>query len=94
MQLRLAVTISGTESEVTTTPFSIMEWERQHKTKMSAIFDTGLGMEDLLYLAWAATKASGVTVPQFDLWARTVSAIRVVPNGDDDRPTLAAASDV
>ena len=92
MQLRITYsTATGGETVVTTTPFVIMAWERTCRTKMSAVFDTGLGMEDLLTLAWEATRAGGTTVPPFEQWAKTVTEIKM-GGTDETVPTKPAAS--
>lgn len=88
MQLRIAYTTTeAPEAEVVTTPFSVMQWERKYKTKISKIEEDGLGIEDLLYLGWEAVKTTGTVVPPFEVWAATVTNIRTVGDGDEARPT-------
>jgi len=91
VQLRIILSLRDGDIEVSTTPFVVMAWERQYKTKMSAVFDTGLGMEDLLYLGWEGSKAAGITVKPFDQWAKEVKEVRLA--GSESVPTSAAASD-
>lgn len=91
MQLQLTVTTADDTYTVTTTPWCIMLWERRYKTKASRIQSDGLGLEDLAYLAWEATKQSGRTVPvSFDTFGQQLVSIEVA--GDDATPTQAAAS--
>lgn len=94
MQLTINYTTkTGDDVTVTTTPWSVACWERKYETKIGRIEDEKLGIEDLLYLAWEATKAAddGTVVPVFDTWARTVATIRTV-DGDnpETRPTRPA----
>lgn len=92
MQLRIHYTTTdGTPVEVSTTPFSVMQWERKYTTKVSRIGEDGLGIEDLLYLAWEATKAAGTIVTPFDTWAATIADIRTVSD-ETARPTNPALS--
>lgn len=91
MQLRIQYTIDGTPYETVTNPFSVMQWERKYKTKVSNISTDGFGIEDTLYLAWEAVKAGGVVVPPFDVWAATVQSIRTVSD-DEAVPTSPAPS--
>jgi hypothetical protein len=93
MELRIRVTLESDTYDVVTTPWVIMQWERKFKTKVSKVVQDGLGLEDIAWLAWEASKAAGRTVPiNFDQFAKTVTAIEMV--GDDEAtPTQAAASD-
>lgn len=90
MQLRIKyTTTTGDTVEVTTNPFSVMQWERKYNTKISRISEEGLGIEDLLFLGWEATKLDGA-VPPFDTWAQTITEITTI--GDDPHPSRPAQS--
>ena len=91
MQLKIAYTIEGQTTEVTTNPFAVMQRERKYKTKISRIADDGLGIEDLLYLCWEAIKAHGTTVAPFEVWAAVVETVTTVAD-DDGLPTSPARS--
>jgi hypothetical protein len=92
MQLQLTVTTADDTYQVTTTPWCVMLWERKYKTKASRIQSDGLGLEDLAYLAWEATKQAGRTVPvSFDTFGQQLVSITVAED-DTARPTPAAAS--
>jgi hypothetical protein len=71
---------------VTTTLEVIVAWERKFKRKASELA-TGLGIEDLLFLAWKSALVHGVTVPlEFDAFIKKCDDIEVV--GDETvRPT-------
>jgi hypothetical protein len=88
MQLRLRYVHreEGTK-EVTTTPMCIIEWERRTK---KAFTDARFGMEDMTFLAWEATKASGQVVTPFDDWARALTDIEYI--SDETVPTRGALS--
>lgn len=92
MELTITVTTVDETYQVTTTPWVIMAWERKYKTKVSKVATDGLGLEDLAYLAWEASKTSGRTVPMsFDAFAQSIKGLEL--GGDDNAtPTLAAPS--
>lgn len=91
MELNIEVTLEDDTYTVTTTPWVVMMWERKYKAKVSNLAN-GVGAEDLLYMAWEASKKAGLTVPiNFDAYAQSVINITVV-DGDTARPTNAAPS--
>lgn len=91
MQLTLRVDTGDGPQEVTTNLWAIVAWERKYKTKASKMAE-GLGMEDLAYLAFEASKANKITVPAvFDDYLRRIISLDVVAN--DDRPTDEAPDD-
>jgi hypothetical protein len=76
VQLTLEVTfIDGREPvEVETTLFTTVLWERKYKRKASEL-GTAIGQEDLAYLAYEASKLSGVTVPAlFDDYLKSLKS--------------------
>jgi hypothetical protein len=63
MQLTLKVTFLDDRVEtVTTNMMTIVMWERKYKRKASQIAD-GIGVEDLSYLAYEASRTQGIVVP-------------------------------
>ena len=91
MQLTLRVDTGDGPQDVTTNLWAIVAWERKYKTKASKMAE-GLGMEDLAYLAYEASKANKVTVPAvFDDYLRRIVTLDVVSS--DDRPTHGAPDD-
>jgi hypothetical protein len=91
MQLTLRVDTGDGPQDVTTNLWAIVAWERKYKTKASKMAE-GLGMEDLAYLAYEASKANKVTVPAvFDDYLRRIVTLDVVSS--DDRPTREAPDD-
>ena len=62
MQLRLKATFNdGTVNEVVTNLSTVVAWERKYKRKASEMA-SGIGVEDLAFLCYEATRASGTTV--------------------------------
>ena len=85
LNIRYRLADQPADVDVQTNPFSVMAWERKYNTKISRISDEGLGMEDLLYLAWEASKAAQIVVAPFDIWAAAVEHIETIDT--DNRPT-------
>lgn len=79
MQLRLKATFNdGSTNEVTTNLMTIVSWERKFKRKASEMA-TGVGVEDLAYLCYEATRLSGITVPgTLDAFISSLATIEVV----------------
>jgi hypothetical protein len=83
MQLKLKATFNdGTVNEVTTNLMTVVSWERKYKRKASEMA-SGIGVEDLAYLCYEATRASGTTVPgSLDQFIATLSSIDVLETQD------------
>jgi hypothetical protein len=91
MQLTLKVTTNETTYEVTTNLYVIIAWERKFKQKASNLA-TGVGMEDLAFMAFESCKISGISTPAiFDDYVKKLVAIEVVTdettNPTDEAPT-------
>ena len=83
MQLRIHVTERDTEYMVTTNLGVIIEWERKFKRKASDLA-SGIGMEDLAFMAFRAAAQNGVTVPAiFDDYIKRIVNLEVL---DDETP--------
>jgi len=92
MQLTLQVTNNDGTYEVNTNLFTIVLWERRFKRK-AADMANGIGVEDLLYLAWEASKQAKIVVPsEFDTYCRQVTNVEVVEQ-EASNPTQAAPTD-
>ena len=83
MQLRLKATFTdGTVNEVVTNLSTVVAWERKYKRKASEMA-SGIGVEDLAYLCYEATRASGTTVPgTLDLFISSLASIDVLETQD------------
>ena len=62
MQLTMKLTFADNEQIVTTNLMTIVAWERKYKRKASQISD-GIGIEDLAFLAYEASRQNGIVVP-------------------------------
>ena len=83
MQLTLKVTTDQTTYEVKTNLYVIIAWERKFKQKASNLA-TGVGLEDLEFMAFESCKVHGISVPAvFDDYVKKLVAIEVV----SDEPT-------
>jgi hypothetical protein len=83
MQLTLKVTTDQTTYEVKTNLYVIIAWERKFKQKASNLA-TGVGLEDLAFMAFESCKVHGISVPAvFDDYVKRLVAIEVV----SDEPT-------
>jgi hypothetical protein len=79
MQLNLHVTTNdGDDYTVTTNLYVVVAWERKYKRKASELA-SGIGVEDLAFMAYESCKQSGITVPAvFDDYVKKLASIEVV----------------
>ena len=93
MNLTLRYDIGNGPVEVSTNLYVLVAWERRYKRKASDMAN-GIGVEDLAFLAWEASKLHGVTVPaEFDTFIKKqVAAIDIVSE-DDQNPTPGEPTD-
>jgi hypothetical protein len=89
MQLTLKVTTDQTTYEVKTNLYVIIAWERKFKQKASNLA-TGIGLEDLAFMAFESCKVHGISVPAvFDDYVKRLVAIEVVTD-EPTNPTVEA----
>jgi hypothetical protein len=93
MQLTLKVTTDETTYEVKTNLYVIIAWERKFKQKASNLA-TGVGLEDLAFMAFESCKISSIPVPAiFDDYVKKLVAIEVISdepvNPIEEAPTHA-----
>ena len=83
MQLKLKATFTdGTVNEVVTNLSTVVAWERKYKRKASEMAQ-GIGVEDLAFLCYEATRASGTTVPgTLDQFITSLNSIDVLETQD------------
>jgi len=79
MQLRLKVQRQNEDAyEVTTSLAVIVAWERRFKRRASDL-GSGVGMEDLAFMAYEASQRSGIVVPaSLDAFINTIENLEVV----------------
>jgi hypothetical protein len=84
MQLTLkAVFKDGTSYEVQTNLMTIVLWERKYRRKASDIAN-GIGVEDLAYMCYEASRLNGITVPAtLDAFITSLTNIEVVDQATD-----------
>lgn len=79
IKFRIRVDIGQGSYEVETKLGSVIEWERKYKTKASKLAE-GVGMEDICFLAWSASKKTdGIVVPAvFDDFVNRIVDLEVL----------------
>lgn len=93
MQLTLRYDIGNGPVEVSTNLYVIVAWERKYRRKASDMAQ-GIGVEDLAYLAWEASKLNNVTVPgEFDTFIKKCLGPIEVVEQDTDSPFETAPTD-
>lgn len=94
MQLSLRVHAPDGTYDVQTNLFTVVLWERKFKRKASDMANA-MGVEDLAYLAYEASKQTGKVVPAvFDDFIKNLSAPYVEVIGQEaTNPTQAAPTD-
>ena len=93
MKLTLRVDIGDGAYEVTTNLAIIVAWERKYRRKASDLA-SGIGMEDLAFMAFEASKRNGVIVPvEFDKFVDKLVALDVVSE-EPENPTEQAPTDI
>ena len=93
MQLTLKVTLKDATHEVTTNMMTIVMWERKYKRKASQISD-GIGIEDLAFLAYEASRQNGITVPALlDEYIKSLVNLEVIERTDPKADAVLTATD-
>jgi hypothetical protein len=93
MKLTLSVKLTDGETyQVVTNLFVIISWERKFKRRASDL-GTGIGMEDLAFMAYEASKQQGHSVPiSFDAFIAKLEDLEVVETANAV-PTQEASGD-
>jgi hypothetical protein len=92
MNLTLRIDMGEGPLEVTTNLYVMVAYERKFKRKASDMAN-GIGIEDLLYLAYESCKLHKIVVPvAFDDFVKKCLTIDVVGN-DDENPIQEAPTD-
>jgi len=86
MKINIRYTRKGELHEVSTTLGTIVAWERRFKRKASDM-GNGMGIEDIAYLAFEASKTHKVAVPAaFDDFLNQLDNIEVIAE-ETENPT-------
>ena len=89
MQLTLKVELPDNTYTVTTNLYVVVAWERKFKRKASDMA-SGIGIEDLAYLAFEASKLNKIVVPaEFDNFIKQLVNIEVV---EQEQPSFIEAA--
>jgi hypothetical protein len=92
MKLTLRVDTGDGVYEVTTNLAIIVAWERKYRRKASDLAQ-GIGMEDLAFMAFEASKRNNVVVPvEFDKFVEKLVTLEVVSE-EPENPTDPAPTD-
>jgi hypothetical protein len=94
MQLRLKVQRQNEDAyEVSTSLAVIVAWERRFKRRASDL-GSGVGMEDLAYMAYEASQRAGIIVPaSLDAFINTIENLEVVDNDPESFTQPAQSGD-
>jgi hypothetical protein len=93
MNLTLAVDMGEGPVNVQTNLFVMVQYERKYKRKASEMA-SGIGFEDLLFLAYESCKIHGITVPAvFDDFIKRAVSIEVISEDTDANPTPGLPTD-
>ena len=91
MEIRIEVDTGDGPVQLTAGLWPLVAWERKFNTKASRLAEA-IGLEDLAYLAYEASKQDKITVPAtFDDYCKRITSIQLVTANPN--PTKAAASD-
>jgi hypothetical protein len=92
VQIILAYDTGNGPVQVTTSPWVLMQWEREYKRKYADLIDGTPSLEDWVYMAWRSAVAAGQTVPaDLDGFAAGLVSVRVV-GVEPSTPTPPVAS--
>lgn len=86
IKVKWAVGDDARNAEVTTTLATIVAWERHFRRKASDM-GSGIGIEDILFLAWSQLCALKLESRDFDTFVGQVEDVEVVDIGDSGPPT-------
>ena len=94
MQLTLKITFTDdTDVTVSTNLMTIVSWERKYKRKASQIAD-GIGIEDLAYMAYEASRSSNIVVPLIlDDYIKSIKDLEVVEQNSPKVDAVHTATD-
>jgi hypothetical protein len=78
MKISIALDLGDGPYTVTTNLYAVVAWERKYKRRASELAN-GVGVEDLAYMAYEASKAAKIVVPAlFDDFVKQLVSLDVV----------------
>lgn len=87
MKLRLRAEFhDGHAEEVTVSPLAIIGWEKWSGRRMSSMAsdEGGIGMSDMVWMAWEQTRLQQGTTDEYETWAALLADLEAV---DETTPT-------
>jgi len=92
MKVKLSVDTGDGPYEVTTNLWVITLWERKYK-RLASDMSAGIGIEDMAFWAYEASKLAGVPVPVvFDDFIKKLETVDVISE-EPENPIQAAPTD-
>lgn len=82
MKLTIAVDYGNGPVEVTVSPFAVIGWEKEHRTKVSRLASDGIGFADLAELSWRQLTLDGRYTGDLEGFERKLSVIEPVTAAD------------
>jgi hypothetical protein len=93
MKISISVDTGQGPQVVVTNLFNVISWERKYKRRAGDLAQ-GIGAEDLAFLAYEASKTSGIAVPPvFDDYARKIVALDVLSQEDANPSRVAPTAE-
>lgn len=80
MKLTIGVDYGNGPVEVTVSPFAVIGWEKDNRTKVSRLAADGIGYTDLADLAWRQLNLDGRFPGSLDEFERKLVTIEPVSN--------------
>lgn len=77
MRLAISFDLGSGEQTTTVSPFAIIGYEREHRTKISKLATEGIGLGDMAELAWRQLQLEGVYTGDLDSFERQLVDVNV-----------------
>jgi len=78
VKLVIRVDVGEGPKEVTVSPFAVIGWEKEHRTKVSRMAEDGIGFADLAELSWRQLELEGKYDGNLDSFERKLVSIEPV----------------
>lgn len=78
MKLSIRVDLGEGPLELVVSPYAVIGWEKEHRTKISRLASDGIGFSDLSELAWRQLELEGRYSGELDTFERKLTLIEPV----------------
>lgn len=78
MKLAIRLDIGDGPLDITVSPYAVIGWEREHRTKVSKLASEGIGYGDLAELAWRQLELERRYSGDLDSFERKLVAIEPI----------------